>query len=270
MAPKKDRAKLDTALEPGALRGATPVPTPPGFVRPELATLVDRAPAGEDWLHEIKFDGYRAIASIDKGAVTMYSRNEKEWTEPFAAVVDELVRLPVQSAVLDGEVAVVLPDGRTGFQELREALGAGQDPAREEGVGSLVYFIFDLLHLDGYDLTQAALEDRKDLLRRLLVGENLGGRLRYLRTHRGRRNRRVRAGLPDAARGHREQTVRQPVPPGSAQRRMGQDQMQEPPGVRHRRVHGARRSPDRFRGVAARGPGGGRPALRGQGRHRLR
>ncbi len=179
MAPKKDRGKQDSALEPGALRGATPAPTPPRFVRPELATLVDRAPAGEDWLHEIKFDGYRAIARIDRGAVTMYSRNEKDWTEPFAAVVDELTRLPAQSAVLDGEVAVVLPDGRTSFQELREALGAGQDAAREEGVGRLVYFIFDLLHLDGYDLTMAALEDRKELLRRLLAREGQGGRLRY-------------------------------------------------------------------------------------------
>ncbi len=214
----------DFSLDPSSLRGAEAVDSFPGFVRPELATLVEEAPSGDDWLHEIKFDGYRAIATIDKGSVRMFSRNDKDWTVPFRAIADDLARLPVTSAVLDGEVVVRLPDGRTSFQELRDELGAagraaatgdaaaaddtasrrdrwgsggattgdaaaagdtGDAAATGAGVGRgpdsaaesrLAYYVFDLLHLDGYDLTHASLEDRKGLLRRLLARSD-GGRL---------------------------------------------------------------------------------------------
>lgn len=167
----------DFAIDPGALRGATPAPLP-RFVQPELATLLKKAPAGEDWLHEIKLDGYRAVARIEKGAVKMYSRNDKDWTGRYQALVAELARLPVESAVLDGEVVVLLADGRTSFQELQNALRS-EGEGREEGESRLLYYVFDLLHLDGFDLTGAAIEDRKDLLRRLLARVGQGGRIRY-------------------------------------------------------------------------------------------
>jgi bifunctional non-homologous end joining protein LigD len=189
----------DFSLDPSSLKGAEAVDDFPGFVRPELATLVEEAPSGDEWLHEIKFDGYRAIATIEKGSVRMFSRNDKDWTLPFRAIADELARLPVTSAVLDGEVVVRLPDGRTSFQELRDELGAAGRPAAAGDTGEsaaaddtgktitagagagagggsgsapgsrLAYYAFDLLHLDGYDLTHASLEDRKSLLRRLLA-----------------------------------------------------------------------------------------------------
>jgi bifunctional non-homologous end joining protein LigD len=167
----------DFAIDPGALRGATPSPAPPRFTPPELATLVKKAPTGGDWLHEIKFDGYRAIARIEDGSVRIYSRNDKDWTDRYAAIAAELARLPVKGALLDGEVAVLLPDGRTSFQELQNALGDGE--GRDGERGRLLYYVFDLLYLDGYDLTRAAIDDRKDLLRRLLARVGQGGRLRY-------------------------------------------------------------------------------------------
>jgi len=172
-------ADEDRSLDPGALRGAVPSPTTPRFIPPELATLVKDAPEDSGWLHEVKFDGYRVVATIDNGSVTMYSRNEKDWTEPFAAIAAELARLPAKGAVLDGEVAMVLPDGRTSFQELRDSLGEQGRPVRERGGNRLVYHVFDLLYLDGYDLTKAALEDRKELLRDLVAAAGPDSRLRY-------------------------------------------------------------------------------------------
>jgi bifunctional non-homologous end joining protein LigD len=160
----------DFVIDPAGVRGAAPEARPPRFVQPELATLVKKAPQGDDWLHEIKFDGYRAISRIEKGAVKMYSRNDNDWTDHYPAIAAELAGLPVESAMLDGEVVVRLPDGRTSFQELQKALG---DDSR------LLYYVFDLLHLDGFDLTQAPIEERKDLLRRLLARAGRGGRILY-------------------------------------------------------------------------------------------
>ena len=94
------------AIDPAALRGATHEPKPPRFVQPELATLVKKVPQGDEWLHEIKFDGYRAISRIERGSVKMYSRNDKDWTDRYRAIVAELEKLPVESALLDGEVVV--------------------------------------------------------------------------------------------------------------------------------------------------------------------
>ncbi len=158
----------DFMVDPAGLRGAAPEARPPRFVQPELATLVKKAPQGDQWLHEIKLDGYRAIATIEKGAVKMYSRADKDWTDHYPAIAAELARLPVESAVLDGEVVVRMPDGRTSFQELQKALGDD---------GRLLYCVFDLLHLDGFDLTRAPIEERKDLLRRLLARTGQGGRI---------------------------------------------------------------------------------------------
>ena len=108
--------------EPGARRGRLPK-----FVPPQLANVAVKAPAGEEWLHELKFDGYRILARLEDGQVRLMSRNEHDWTARFPAVAEGVARLPVRTAMLDGEVAVFLPDGTTSFQALQNAAaGEGQ------------------------------------------------------------------------------------------------------------------------------------------------
>src|SRR6185436_16050857 len=124
-----------------------------------LAMVVEAPPAGDEWLHEIKHDGYRIVARIEEGEVRLVSRNGKDWTKEFPQVARAVGRLPAGTALLDGEVAAVLPDGHTSFQALQ---------ARSDGRAPLVYFVFDLLHLDGWDLRGVKLEERKEVLRRFL------------------------------------------------------------------------------------------------------
>ena len=122
--------------------------------RPQLALLVKTPPAGDDWLHELKLDGYRIGVAIDHGRVTLMSRRNNEWTDDFPLVVAGAKKLPVKSALIDGELAGVLPDGRTSMHVI--------------GGPSTVYFAFDILHLDGEDLTPLPLTERKQRLRRAL------------------------------------------------------------------------------------------------------
>ena len=136
---------------------------------PQLATLVKTPPIGDEWIHEIKFDGYRIGAVIRKGRVTLYSRNGKDWTAAFPEVVEAIEKLKVGDALIDGEVASVLPDGRTSFQALQNASGVR---------GTLVYFVFDLLRLGRDSLERLPLEERKNRLRDLLGGR-VKGRIRY-------------------------------------------------------------------------------------------
>jgi bifunctional non-homologous end joining protein LigD len=145
-----------------------PRASPPPY-RAQLALLVADAPEGADWLHEVKYDGYRIGCDIADGHVTLWSRRGNDWTAQFPEVASAALALPVRSALLDGEVAVVLPDGRTSFQALQNAFSGG--PRR------LVYLVFDLLHLDGEDLFDRPLVERKAALERLLGGSR--GVLRY-------------------------------------------------------------------------------------------
>ena len=128
---------------------------------PQLATLTSPAPAGDEWLHEIKLDGYRIGCRVDRGRVRLLGRRGSEWTDKFPEIREAAARLPVTTAFLDGEVAVVDAQGQTHFQHLQEALAGG---AR----AGLVYFAFDLLHHDGRDLTGLPLEVRKSELAALL------------------------------------------------------------------------------------------------------
>ncbi|MEO5767560.1 MAG: DNA ligase D, partial [Polyangia bacterium] len=144
------------------------------FVPPQLATLVTAAPAGDDWLHEVKFDGFRVLCRIQDSAVTLFTRSGQDWTDRFTPVAEAAARLQapagskaptgskVRSALLDGEVAILRPDGTTSFQSL-------QNHIQGDGTGALTYFAFDLLFLDGQDLRPLPLEDRKAALERLLV-----------------------------------------------------------------------------------------------------
>lgn len=149
-------------------KGAVKRPLP-DFVEPELATLVKEAPVGDSWLHEMKLDGYRMLTRIERGKAEMYSRNGKEWTANFPAIARCAARLPVEDAWLDGEVVVLDPDGRTSFQSLQNALS--------DASGKLHYFVFDMPFLNGHDLRQVPLVERKRLLEKLL--ESAPAALRY-------------------------------------------------------------------------------------------
>ncbi len=138
---------------------------------PQLAQLFDEPPAGEQWLHEIKLDGYRIGCLIQGGRVSLLSRRNKEWTDHFPEVVAGAKRLGVQNALFDGEVAAVLPEGRTSFQ----AMQRGWSGARPE----IVYFVFDILHDGGADLTALPLDERKVRLRAAL-GETPPPAWRYV------------------------------------------------------------------------------------------
>ena len=130
----------------------------PDFQEPELATLVDEIPTGDDWLFEMKYDGYRALAAVAGDQVRIYTRHGNDWTEQFHPMVEPLSRLTKGSALLDGEI-VAFKDGRTDFSTLKDALSSG---------APLTYFVFDLLEQDGEDLRKLPLVDRKERLRKLL------------------------------------------------------------------------------------------------------
>ncbi|HEU4582990.1 MAG TPA: DNA ligase D [Polyangiaceae bacterium] len=133
----------------------------PAFVEPQLATLSSEAPEGQDWLHEIKLDGYRIQARVEQGRAQLLSRRGHDWSSRLPSIASALGALPVQSALLDGELVVLRDDGISDFQLLQNSLEAGKD-------GSCVYFAFDALFLDGYDLRQLPLSERKALLRPLI------------------------------------------------------------------------------------------------------
>ncbi|HEY2388456.1 MAG TPA: non-homologous end-joining DNA ligase [Candidatus Binatia bacterium] len=134
----------------------------PATVELQLARLTKAPPAGDAWLHELKYDGYRILCRIEDGRARLVSRSGKDWTAHFPEVRDAALALPLRAALLDGEVAVVEKDGRTSFQSLQKAFSG-------EGRERLVYFVFDLLHLDGDDLSRLALEERKARLAALLA-----------------------------------------------------------------------------------------------------
>jgi bifunctional non-homologous end joining protein LigD len=131
---------------------------------PQLATLAPAAPDGADWVHEIKYDGYRMLAWIDGASVRLLTRNRKDWTDRFPELVRALVGLNLGDAVLDGEVGVELPDGRTSFQALQNVL------KHSSSGGRLRFWLFDALRLDGEDLTRLPLVERKARLRAVLSG----------------------------------------------------------------------------------------------------
>lgn len=133
---------------------STPARQPFGL---QLASPTDVPPAGSEWLHEIKFDGYRVAAYLAAGRVTLRTRNQLDWTHKFPKVAEILAGVDVDSAVLDGEMVALGPDGRADFGRL-QAILAG------EIRGRLHYQVFDLLWLDGTDLRAEPLEQRRELL----------------------------------------------------------------------------------------------------------
>ncbi len=137
----------------------------PAFIEPQLATLTDALPQGEDWLHEVKFDGYRVLAYIEDGKARMLTRNGLDWTGKFGDLPAMLARLPVRNAILDGELVSLNEDHVSNFADLKNALSDPGSP--------LSYYVFDLLYLDGNDLRKLPLIERKEKLQPLLEKRKL-------------------------------------------------------------------------------------------------
>jgi ATP-dependent DNA ligase len=130
--------------------------------------LVELPPSGDGWLHEIKYDGYRVQIHVDGGNVTTYTRNGHDWTAKFAPIAKAARGIPARQAIIDGEICVQDEKGVTDFSALPSAMKSRPH--------DLVFFAFDLLHLDGQDLRPAPLEERRAKLR-ALVSQVIGSRI---------------------------------------------------------------------------------------------
>ena len=139
----------------------TPKEPLPTFIPPQLAQQSTKPPKGTGWLHELKLDGYRMQARKDGASVQLLTRTGLDWTHRMKAVATQLQALPADTAILDGELVVLAPNGTTSFADLQAAF--------QEGVKKpLTYFAFDLLHLNGHNLRNLPLSERKDLLAQLV------------------------------------------------------------------------------------------------------
>jgi bifunctional non-homologous end joining protein LigD len=147
----------------------------PRSVDAQLATRAKEPPRGGDWLHEIKYDGYRILCHINAGRVKFVSRTQKDWTERFRSLIVPVRELKLNQAILDGEVVVFRSDGVSDFQTLQNAFEMGRHPSRAP---KLVYCVFDLLYLNGCDLRGVSLEERKTVLESIMpAGQR--GKIRY-------------------------------------------------------------------------------------------
>lgn len=152
---RRARKKADQVTLSGAKAAALPE-----SIKPQLATLVESVPDG-DWRYEVKFDGYRIMARIDSGKVQLFTRNGHDWTAKMPQQAEALAALGLESAWLDGEVVVPNEDGTPDFQALQNAFEVGRS-------GTIVYYLFDLPYLNGMDLREVPLEERRAALSQVL------------------------------------------------------------------------------------------------------
>ena len=169
---ERERAKTRKEKSIGQRPGGGKCTALPDFIPPSLAVQRDTPPSGAAWLHEIKFDGYRIEARLDHGKVTLLTRNRQDWTHRFKPIAAAVAELPAKTALLDGELVVEDQKGLSSFSLLQTDLKAGRSDR-------FVYNVFDLLHLDGRDLTGLPLTERKAILQQLLpTGSD--GPIRYV------------------------------------------------------------------------------------------
>ena len=169
------KKKIKPAPRPQAtgtkqLAGARRMPQA-DWIPPQLATLADRAPASDEWVHELKYDGYRLLCRVKNEAAKLVTRNGNDWTTKLHRIAEAAAALPVKNAWLDGEVVALMPDGTISFQALQKAFDMRSET-------NLVYYAFDLLYLDGYDVRQCTLLDRKRSLAAMMPSD-ASGLIRY-------------------------------------------------------------------------------------------
>jgi len=174
---ERDAPAIGAPGDPSALPGAKKAKLPRD-ARPQLATAVVAAPTGDEWVHEIKLDGYRVLCRIEKGRARIFTRNGNDWTARFGGIARALEKLPIEDALLDGEAVVMDARGISRFQALQNALD-------RNGAGIQLH-LFDLVHLDGWDVGEAPLLDRKRLLRQLVARGPGGATIRVTGELRGR------------------------------------------------------------------------------------
>ena len=170
----RHRTSVTTGRAMRAIAGGKPAASPakhdkqrPCFRKVQLTTLRDAPPDGEGWQHEAKFDGYRCVIAVGKGGVRLYTRNGKDWSDRFGALCEPAAALACGSAVIDGEV--IAGAGGGDFSTLQKALKAGD---------ALTCYLFDILALDGEDLTGKPLSERRAALEKLMSGQPPRGPLR--------------------------------------------------------------------------------------------
>lgn len=151
--PKATKQAAPSALADGKL---------PAFHQPQLCTLIDSVPTGSGWIHEVKYDGYRAMVAVGGGQAKVYTRSGLDWTDKFAGIAEAAARLPVDSALIDGEI-VAFKAGRPDFSTLKDAISNG---------GDMALFAFDLLSLNGKSLAKLPNVQRKDQLRAIIPDDD--------------------------------------------------------------------------------------------------
>ncbi|MGH8233755.1 MAG: DNA ligase D [Rhodanobacteraceae bacterium] len=163
------RPRQAPSPDPSQLTAATRTPAEPGFFKPQLARLRETPPAGNQWLHEVKWDGYRILATIMRDKLQLWSRNAIAWNDRLPEIAQALGELNLKSARLDGEL-IALRDGRSDFNLLQKTLSG-------EASAPLVYMLFDMPYLDGFDLSKTPLRERKRFLEKLIGTDR--ARLRF-------------------------------------------------------------------------------------------
>ncbi len=167
---QQKRKRSKSTIDPASLPKAKPEKLPK-FIEPMLPSAVEKAPSSADWVHEVKYDGYRVQVRIENGKAMLLTRQGLDWTERFTGLSDVVAQLPVKSALIDAEVIVQTEAGVASFTALVDTLSTGS--------GALVLYCFDLLHLDGYDVRAAPLRDRKAALAKIIAAHGDTRRIRY-------------------------------------------------------------------------------------------
>jgi bifunctional non-homologous end joining protein LigD len=156
--------EISRGLKSSGKRSGTKAKTP-RFRQPQLATLTDSPPLGSAWMHEVKYDGYRAIVAVADGKAQVFTRTGLDWTEKFAEIARAAAVLDVDSALIDGEICALDTEGRPDFSTLRKVI-------KDSGSSGLTLFAFDLLELNGADLAGLPNIERKERLRTALSNQN--------------------------------------------------------------------------------------------------
>ena len=208
----------------------------PSVIHPMLATLVDEPFDNDDWLFEIKWDGYRAIAFIEGDRLRLVSRNQNDLTKAYPELQEIPQHVRARTAILDGEIVALDEQGRPSFGLMQQRTGVGEGGRRIRRTRDdipVVYYVFDLLYLDGYNLMRVELEKRKELLASILAPSDC---LRFSDHYVGRGIDLFQAAAERGLEGIVAKQRRSCYEPKRSQR-MAEDQDHPPPGVRDRRLH---------------------------------